>query len=101
MLRAALLAGVMTLGLAAGAVAQDKAPVKIAAIIPQSGAGAFDGQLALEGMQAEAAEVFRRLIAEDEEPGEEDEEPEAIDALGSNECDDVADQGGDEEPQQE
>lgn len=55
MLRAALLAGVMTLGLAAGAVAQDKAPVKIAAIIPQSGAGAFDGQLALEGMQAEAA----------------------------------------------
>ena len=29
-------------------------PVKIAAIVPISGAGAFDGQLALEGMQAMA-----------------------------------------------
>ena len=57
MFRTTLLASGMALALlAAGpAVAQDKPPVKIAAIVPQSGAGAFDGQLALEGMQAEAA----------------------------------------------
>ena len=36
-----------------GAQAQQP-PVKIAAIVPISGAGAFDGQLALEGMQAMA-----------------------------------------------
>lgn len=35
-----------------GAIAQDKQPVKLAAIVPLSGAGAFDGQLGLEGMQA-------------------------------------------------
>lgn len=52
MLKSTLLAGVVALGLlSTGAMAQ--APVKIAAIVPQSGAGAFDGQLALEGMQAE------------------------------------------------
>jgi branched-chain amino acid transport system substrate-binding protein len=34
--------------------AQDKAPVRIAAIVPISGAGAFDGQLGLEGMKAMA-----------------------------------------------
>ncbi|MGE0733536.1 MAG: ABC transporter substrate-binding protein [Alphaproteobacteria bacterium] len=35
--------------------AQSKPPVRIAAINPLSGAGAFDGQLALEGMQAMVA----------------------------------------------
>ena len=56
MLKTIVLAGVAALGLLAGAAqAQDKPPVKIAAIVPQSGAGAFEGQLALEGMQAEAA----------------------------------------------
>ena len=39
----------------AGAWAQAKPPVRIAAINPLSGAGAFDGQLALEGMQAMVA----------------------------------------------
>ena len=34
---------------------QSKPPVRIAAINPLSGAGAFDGQLALEGMQAMVA----------------------------------------------
>ena len=38
-----------------GAWAQAKPPVRIAAINPLSGAGAFDGQLALEGMQAMVA----------------------------------------------
>jgi len=37
------------------ALAQDKAPVRIAAIAPLSGPGAFDGQLAVEGMKAMAA----------------------------------------------
>ena len=46
------LASGLALGLAGGAMAQAKPPVKIAAIVPLSGAGAFDGQLALEGMQA-------------------------------------------------
>jgi branched-chain amino acid transport system substrate-binding protein len=41
-----------------GASAQQP-PVKIAAIVPISGAGAFDGQLALEGMQA-MAEVINQ-----------------------------------------
>ena len=36
------------------AQAQDKPNVKIAAIVPISGAGAFDGQLGLEGMKAMA-----------------------------------------------
>ncbi|TPQ49594.1 ABC transporter substrate-binding protein [Prosthecomicrobium hirschii] len=59
MFRTTLLASGMALALLAAGptVAQDKPPVKIAAIVPQSGAGAFDGQLALEGMQAEAALV--------------------------------------------
>ena len=39
----------------AGAWAQAKPPVRIAAINPLSGAGAVDGQLALEGMQAMVA----------------------------------------------
>ena len=38
----------------AGAQAQEKPAVKIAAIVPISGAGAFDGQLGLEGMKAMA-----------------------------------------------
>ena len=37
--------------------AQAKPPVRIAAINPLSGAGAFDGQLALEGMQAMVAVI--------------------------------------------
>ena len=40
--------------LSAAAVQAQQPPVKIAAIVPISGAGAFDGQLALEGMQAMA-----------------------------------------------
>jgi len=51
-------------------------------------------QHVLPGMQAEAAEVFRRLTAEDGDT----EEP---DPLDSDERDDVTDQGGDEEPQPE
>jgi branched-chain amino acid transport system substrate-binding protein len=39
------------------ALAQDKPPVRIAAIAPLSGAGAFDGQLAVEGMEAMAAVI--------------------------------------------
>ncbi len=39
------------------AAAQEKPPIRIAAIAPLSGAGAFDGQLALEGMQAMAAVI--------------------------------------------
>ncbi|MGH7004544.1 MAG: ABC transporter substrate-binding protein, partial [Alphaproteobacteria bacterium] len=51
-----LTAAAIALGAAAGtAFAQDKPPVRIAAIAPLSGAGAFDGQLAVEGMQAMAA----------------------------------------------
>lgn len=42
----------LALGLSGAAQAQPKPTVKIAAIVPLSGAGAFDGQLALEGMQA-------------------------------------------------
>lgn len=53
MLKSTLLAGALALALVGPASAQTAGPVKIAAIIPQSGAGAFDGQLALEGMQAE------------------------------------------------
>ena len=47
------------MALAAGglAFAQDKAPVRIAAIAPLSGPGAFDGQLAVEGMKAMAAVI--------------------------------------------
>jgi branched-chain amino acid transport system substrate-binding protein len=57
MFKTSLLASGMALAIAltGPAAAQDKPPVKIAAIVPQSGAGAFDGQLALEGMQAEVA----------------------------------------------
>lgn len=52
MMKTKLMAGAIALGMMSlGALAQS--PVKIAAIVPQSGAGAFDGQLALEGMQAE------------------------------------------------
>ena len=39
------------------AQAQDKPNVKIAAIVPISGAGAFDGQLGLEGMKAMAEAI--------------------------------------------
>ena len=38
-----------------GASAQDKEPVRIGTIAPLSGPGAFDGQLAVEGMEAMAA----------------------------------------------
>ncbi|MDB5742445.1 MAG: hypothetical protein JWR68_760 [Polaromonas sp.] len=48
------LASSLTFGAATAAFAQGKPPVKIAAIVPLSGAGAFDGQLALEGMQTMA-----------------------------------------------
>lgn len=47
---AALLAGSIF-----GASAEDKAPVRIGTIAPLSGPGAFDGQLAVEGMEAMAA----------------------------------------------
>lgn len=40
-----------------GAQAQDKPPVRIGTIAPLSGAGAFDGQLAVEGMEAMVAIV--------------------------------------------
>ena len=46
---AALLAGSIF-----GASAEDKAPVRIGTIAPLSGPGAFDGQLAVEGMEAMA-----------------------------------------------
>ncbi len=53
-----LSAGALALGATAGKVlAQDKSAVRIAAIAPLSGAGAFDGQLAVEGMQAMAAVI--------------------------------------------
>ncbi|MBV1694476.1 MAG: ABC transporter substrate-binding protein [Hyphomicrobiales bacterium] len=52
MIRSKLVAGAFALGMMA-ITAHAQTPVKIAAIVPQSGAGAFDGQLALEGMQAE------------------------------------------------
>jgi branched-chain amino acid transport system substrate-binding protein len=47
----------LVLGAIGGASAQDKPPVRIAAIAPLSGAGAFDGQLAVEGMEAMAAVI--------------------------------------------
>ena len=47
----------LVLGVIGGASAQDKPPVRIAAIAPLSGAGAFDGQLAVEGMEAMAAVI--------------------------------------------
>lgn len=53
MMRKLFMAGAAALALMAGPVLAQQPPVKIAAIVPQSGAGAFDGQLALEGMQAE------------------------------------------------
>ena len=40
---------------ASGAQAQDKPPIRIGTIAPLSGAGAFDGQLAVEGMDAMVA----------------------------------------------
>lgn len=49
---AALMAGSLFAGVAQ---ADDKAPVRIGAILPLSGAGAFDGQLAAEGMDAMVA----------------------------------------------
>ena len=57
MMRKFLTAATSALALltAGTATPQDKPPIKIAAIVPQSGAGAFDGQLALEGMQAMVA----------------------------------------------
>jgi branched-chain amino acid transport system substrate-binding protein len=56
-MKAGLLAGALALGVVAvqDARAQGQPPIKIAAIVPLSGAGAFDGQLALEGMRAEVA----------------------------------------------
>ncbi|MCT8974309.1 ABC transporter substrate-binding protein [Microbaculum marinisediminis] len=48
---ATFLAGAVT------AQAEDKAPVRIGTIAPLSGAGAFDGQLAVEGMEAMVAIV--------------------------------------------
>jgi len=53
----ALTAAAIALGAAGSALAQDKPPIRIAAIGPLSGAGAFDGQLAIEGMQAMAAVI--------------------------------------------
>lgn len=50
----AALAAAAFIGTAFAAQAEDKPPVRIAAIAPMSGAGAFDGQLALEGMEAMA-----------------------------------------------
>ena len=54
--RSLIAAGAAAALLAASGVAQaqDKPIVKIAAIVPISGAGAFDGQLGLEGMKAMA-----------------------------------------------
>ena len=55
--RRSLLAAAVLLGAATGAtqvLAQAKAPVRIGAILPLSGAGTFEGQLGLEGMQAAA-----------------------------------------------
>lgn len=52
---ATLAGALMALAAAAGlARAEDKPSVKIAAIVPISGTGAFDGQLGLEGMKAMA-----------------------------------------------
>lgn len=48
-------AAAMLAGSIFGASAQDKAPVRIGTIAPLSGPGAFDGQLAVEGMEAMAA----------------------------------------------
>jgi len=55
--RRSLLAAAVLLGAATGAtqvLAQAKPPVRIGAILPLSGAGTFEGQLGLEGMQAAA-----------------------------------------------
>ena len=53
----ALTAAAVAFGAAVPALAQEKPPIRIAAIGPLSGAGAFDGQLAIEGMQAMAAVI--------------------------------------------
>jgi len=53
-IRTSVLAIGLALGFSNGVHAQAKPPIKIAAIVPLSGAGAFDGQLGLEGMQAMA-----------------------------------------------
>ncbi|MGF7159460.1 branched-chain amino acid transport system substrate-binding protein [Rhodoligotrophos appendicifer] len=50
---AALMAGTLV----SGVHAQEKPPVRIGALLPLSGAGAFDGQLAAEGMEAMAAVI--------------------------------------------
>jgi branched-chain amino acid transport system substrate-binding protein len=52
--RSLIAAGAALLAAAGLAQAQEKPNVKIAAIVPISGAGAFDGQLGLEGMKAMA-----------------------------------------------
>jgi len=57
----ALLGATAAIGVAISpASAQQKPPVKIAAIAPLSGAGAFDGQLAVEGMKAMAEVINQR-----------------------------------------
>lgn len=56
--RRSLLAAAAAIALVGGATesfAQAKPPVRIGAILPLSGAGTFEGQLGLEGMQAAAA----------------------------------------------
>lgn len=61
--RRGLLAAAVMIGAAAGAtqvLAQAKPPVRIAAILPMSGAGTFEGQQGIEGMQAAAAIINDR-----------------------------------------
>jgi branched-chain amino acid transport system substrate-binding protein len=57
LLVSAAIAGLGLSPLGGVASAQDKPPVRIAAIAPLSGAGAFDGQLAVEGMEAMTAVI--------------------------------------------
>jgi len=54
---AALMAGSLFAGVVQAA---DKPPVRIGAILPLSGAGAFDGQLAAEGMEAMASIINKK-----------------------------------------
>lgn len=52
LLKTTILSAAISLGGLGYAWAQDAAPVRIGTILPMSGAGAFDGELAREGMEA-------------------------------------------------
>src|SRR5258707_4780855 len=57
LLVSAAIVGLVLGAFGAVALAQDKPPVRIAAIAPLSGAGAFDGKVAVEGLDAMVAVI--------------------------------------------